>query len=682
MEETGVGIKDPLFFIGVVENNVDPRLEGRVQVRAFGVHGTVQQVPTEYLPWATLIYGSYDPNSPIPPLNSWVFGFFIDGRDAQQPMILGLIPTQATELIEPERTGWGVIHPRNHDRLAQGSRAVDYGQPSRSRLARGENIEETYVLAQESLRVVNIPSANGAPSWGEPPTAYNAQYPFNRVIETAAGHSIELDDTPGAERIMIYHRSGSYIQIDTRGTTVQRSQSDRYDITSTNAHIYVGGRSLVTINGDSYVRVNGNKTEEIIGDYIQIVRGNHMISVGGQLNLNAGDEVQARGAKVRLEANVEGINVKSAKNINIQSDMSIHSKAGISIFIDASDSANIKAGNNIFAQAGAAFNAKSETMYLNSSGALDLKGGHVKLGGGTKVSINASIVAIDDIVQLASGQAMAPQGAADASEAEGAQSAEMPEPAERSTSATRHTNRSSMGSVGYASTDDGQQQGGSGGEGNQTNGRYRIDPQTGIISAAVTQGAIRPLLDLIARAEGAGYDTVYGGYRIRPEKPITTMTISELMDWQYRNVQAGAYSSAAGRYQAMRATIKDVVDSGVLSLNDIFSPETQDKFAINRLVYRGINSFLNGSLSIENFGNNLSMEWAALPVVVDIYRREGNRLVLIRRAGYSYYASDGVNKSRVQIDEVLTVLRELKEAVDSGQGLVNQNETTPYRGPQ
>ena len=36
----GSGISNPFFFLGVVENNVDPTNEGKVQVRAFGVHGT------------------------------------------------------------------------------------------------------------------------------------------------------------------------------------------------------------------------------------------------------------------------------------------------------------------------------------------------------------------------------------------------------------------------------------------------------------------------------------------------------------------------------------------------------------------------------------------------------------------------------------------------------------------
>ena len=91
--ESGIGITNPLFFVGVVENNIDPQLEGRVQVRAFSIHGDNKEVPTPDLPWATVVKGDYDPNGLPPPLNSFVYGMFLDGRTAQHPMLLGLIPS-------------------------------------------------------------------------------------------------------------------------------------------------------------------------------------------------------------------------------------------------------------------------------------------------------------------------------------------------------------------------------------------------------------------------------------------------------------------------------------------------------------------------------------------------------------------------------------------------------------
>jgi len=319
--ELGVGLSHPLFFIGVVENNNDPQLEGRVKVRAFSVHGTNEQVPTTELPWAICAAGNYDPNNPPPPLNSFVYGMFIDGRAAQQPLVLGLIPSQNATRIDP-RKGWGVIPGEDGDLQARGATPRDFGQPQNSRLMRGENIEETYVLDQEINRREKLKVGGTDKTWSEPSAAYNTKYPYNRVIETAH-HAIELDDTPGGERIMIHHKEGGYIQIDSAGVMTQKSSDDQYNVTSGKKHEHAGNGHVVTIHGDAHVYVKGNKTEEIEGDYKQIVRGNVLLGCGGQFNINASEQIQARAADVKVEANVGTLSLKAAKEIQIGSDIDI-----------------------------------------------------------------------------------------------------------------------------------------------------------------------------------------------------------------------------------------------------------------------------------------------------------------------------------------------------------------------
>lgn len=523
MIETGVGIQNPLFFIGVVENNVDERLEGRVQVRAFGVHGTNQQVPTESLPWATLVHGSYDPNAPLPPVNSFVFGFFIDGRDAQQPMILGLIPTQMTEILDPEVSGWGRIIDRGSNVLSRGSNPTDLGEPANSRLVRGEDIDGTYVTQQAMSRAEGIPLASANPDdedsrrlFAEPAPAYNTEYPYNRVIQTAK-HSIELDDTPGGERVTIYTSSGSYIAIDSRGTSVYKSTSDSYSINDNHHNLYVRGDYNITVQGDCRFLVQGNKIEEVTGDLIQNVRGNHFLSVGGQSTINASEEVQVRGAKLRLQANVEGININAAKKIRLLSGEMMSFKSAMEMRLDAAENIGVKSGvgiamsaegaidinaqdGNLNMQSSDEVNLRSSTMYINADGALDLKGGHVKAGGGSKVSIDASIVAIDNIVQLANGQATTPEGAGDAGAAEAAEDAEAveaPEPVGKAVSTTRRqpTGGGSLGHSGYLSRDEPDGDGASGtsaqGEAAPYTGRRLTDAQVNEILGGEEPGQAR-----------------------------------------------------------------------------------------------------------------------------------------------------------------------------------------------
>lgn len=320
------GISQPQFFIGVVEDNVDETKEGRVKVRAFGVHGTNEDIGVEDLPWAICASGNYDPNNPPPRIGSFVYGMFIDGRMAQHPLILGLIPGMYQKKMNPVEDGYGTIPSKDGDLLAAGYSPTDYGEGGGpDRLARGEALLETYLLSQAANRVHNQKIAGEEETWSEPPPSYAAKYPHNRVIKTV-NHSIELDDTPGAERIAITSKSGSYIEIDSKGTTSERAQGDRYEINIGTKH-ESSGHSVVTINGNSHVYVKGNKTEEIEGDYKQIIHGNAEFGVGGQFNINGGDQVQIRGADVIVDANVGTASLHAEKEVRIEGGAQLQAKA-------------------------------------------------------------------------------------------------------------------------------------------------------------------------------------------------------------------------------------------------------------------------------------------------------------------------------------------------------------------
>ena len=94
------------WFIGQVENVVDIKNSGRVQVRIVGVHhkkGTVTK--TEDLPWANVMlpvnvpFGTGQPSgSNNLKVGAWVIGFYLD-PDGQKPLIIGSIAsTQASTL--------------------------------------------------------------------------------------------------------------------------------------------------------------------------------------------------------------------------------------------------------------------------------------------------------------------------------------------------------------------------------------------------------------------------------------------------------------------------------------------------------------------------------------------------------------------------------------------------------
>jgi hypothetical protein len=461
MSDYGLGIKDPLWFVGVIENNDDPRKEGRVQVRAFGIHGTNKDVETEDLPWAICIHGGYDVNI-VPKTNSWVFGFFMDGRGAQQPMILGVIPSQMTKVMNPEVDGWGAVPPTNAALHAEGSDPESFGQPQNHRLYRAEYIDETYVLQQETMRTKDVKvggDENGSKAWSEPPTAYNARYTHNRVIHSGK-NSIEIDSTPGSERIMIWHASGSFVQVDSHGTKTDKSVSDRYEVNDRNQHVSVSGMSSVTVMGNSYVYVQGNKIEEINGDLQQLVHGNHLLSVGGQSTMQAGNQVQIRGADVKMEANVGTMSIRAEKELQTEAGVGWYAKAPF-VWAEATQNMNVKANNmNLFAET--AMNIKSADLGIIGTDTTDIRGGVLTLGSDGLLHVRGTTVYVDDIVRMAEGGAATAHADGDiatAEESKGATPVEAPEPVTLSTDVAP-TDLPSASGEGIASQDDGSDDGG------------------------------------------------------------------------------------------------------------------------------------------------------------------------------------------------------------------------------
>jgi hypothetical protein len=461
MSDYGLGIKDPLWFVGVIENNDDPRKEGRVQVRAFGIHGTNKDVETEDLPWAICIHGGYDVNI-VPKTNSWVFGFFMDGRGAQQPMILGVIPSQMTKVMNPEVDGWGAVPPTNAALHAEGSDPESFGQPQNHRLYRAEYIDETYVLQQETMRTKDVKvggDENGSKTWSEPPTAYNARYTHNRVIHSGK-NSIEIDSTPGSERIMIWHASGSFVQVDSHGTKTDKSVSDRYEVNDRNQHVSVSGMSSVTVMGNSYVYVQGNKIEEINGDLQQLVHGNHLLSVGGQSTMQAGNQVQIRGADVKMEANVGTMSIRAEKELQTEAGVGWYAKAPF-VWAEATQNMNVKANNmNLFAET--AMNIKSADLGIIGTDTTDIRGGVLTLGSDGLLHVRGTTVYVDDIVRMAEGGAATAHADGDiatAEESKGATPVEAPEPVTLSTDVAP-TDLPSASGEGIASQDDGSDDGG------------------------------------------------------------------------------------------------------------------------------------------------------------------------------------------------------------------------------
>ncbi|EIZ87152.1 putative transmembrane protein [Methylobacterium sp. GXF4] len=160
------------------------------------------------------------------------------------------------------------------------------------------------------------------------------------------------------------------------------------------------------------------------------------------------------------------------------------------------------------------------------------------------------------------------------------------------------------------------------------------------------------LLNFIAGFEAPkGYDTVYANKMAQMPKPLTSMTLDAVIADGSRRTKAFG-SSACGRYQFMTATLQDLRKQMVLMGTDLFTPDFQDRLAMQLLLRRGYDKFMAGKMTITAFGLAIAQEWASFPVLTAC---KGATRQLVR--GQSYYAGDGLNKALVKPEAVEAALR-------------------------
>ena len=143
----------------------------------------------------------------------------------------------------------------------------------------------------------------------------------------------------------------------------------------------------------------------------------------------------------------------------------------------------------------------------------------------------------------------------------------------------------------------------------------------------------RPLLDLIGFTEGTdkgdGYNETlgYGAYT-GGDVDLVKMSLKQIDDLQGKMLahpKNKLNSSALGRYQIVRTTLRTIKRTLQLSNNLLFNEAFQDRCACYLLGVRGIDKYLSGRLKEDTLINNLAQEWASLPTTKDVGYYGGQR---------------------------------------------------------
>lgn len=335
------------WFMGVVEDRSDPDMMGRVRVRAFGYHTEDKtQIPTAHLPWATVMLPTTSAGisgigqSPMLVEGTWVVGFFRDGRSAQDPIILGSLPGKPMQAAD---TTQGFNDPNGgHPRFI--------GESDISQLAKDNWDVNQNTSIRTDQRTTGIPTAipprvsSVAPdnsddyyerqTFDEPEVreGHDSQYPFNVVTEYEGGHVTEYDSTPGNERIMESHMSGTYYEIYADGTKITKIVGDGMEIVLGKNQVFIKGDYDVTVEGNMKHLVQGNYHLEVNGNYTQRILGSRQSKImmndeleiikNRAVNILQDDSVTVHNNKVSTTKNNENYTIGVDRKISIGNNLS------------------------------------------------------------------------------------------------------------------------------------------------------------------------------------------------------------------------------------------------------------------------------------------------------------------------------------------------------------------------
>lgn len=375
--------KSNSIYIGVVEDRNDPLQMGRVKVRYTGIHTEEKdKVPTHHLPWSQVVQDvtsaaiSGIGRSPTGMVEgTWVIGMFLDPGFNQKPIVLGSLAGYPTEMPNPDKgfNDPNGIYPSKIEQSDIPILATEEAESSTTLANKRETKLQDIPIGIAPHVFSVMPDKNdrtlyNRSSWNEPNPRYGGQetekypdgvsestYPFNHVYTSESGHTFEVDDTPGAERIHEFHAGGTFREIQPDGSRVTKINGDDYEIVVDNKNCYIRGSLNITVAGNAKLYVQGDMITEVDKDYYLTVKGDMVTKVQGNrvTEIVSDSSTQINGNNsIRVTKNhTETINENSTLSIGINSKATIGGNSNISItnnfFHMTTNDHSIVAVNNI-----------------------------------------------------------------------------------------------------------------------------------------------------------------------------------------------------------------------------------------------------------------------------------------------------------------------------------------------
>jgi len=270
-----------IWWIGVVEDIEDELLLGRVKVRIFGYHADFDsgRILTEDLPWAVV---TMPPNIPNAygrlELGDWVFGFFLDATETNEPAIISYIP--GIPLPDAKKFGRYKKSNRSFYNTAQ-STANSYSMTTRS----GHFLEfvdtpnsESILLKHKNKNSLYLGSNNTI------------------IIDHQSGPRINLNNDANTGQLVMQVANTVANTSSVVGLT-----SNTISANSNTISVIAAANGTINIQrGSSTIRMLPNGNVEILANTINFNASNTINLTSNNVNINATQNVKVNGQRIDL----------------------------------------------------------------------------------------------------------------------------------------------------------------------------------------------------------------------------------------------------------------------------------------------------------------------------------------------------------------------------------------------
>jgi hypothetical protein len=297
------GMKFFTHFVGYVVDREDGQNLGRVKVKALGFHDLDSKViSADDLPWAPVVDGTYGAVSSIPQIGDWVLGAFLDGADAQHPIVLGRIPGYNSQAPSgTETNGTEVAEYANDPNL--------FGKFPLHPVLGGEGIDELEGLlsAATATRKDDNDLKDSIERKHTEEVAMRPERDLdNRVMASTDDQNyVLLTDTDGGH-IQIVHHKGTIIQINEDGDVLIKSRGGMQNMVDGGLVEQIDGDFNTMIGQDYTLKVDNNGkmyfrndldiecenfSLTVRGDTLINTKGTHVQKSFGNMMINSGDDM-------------------------------------------------------------------------------------------------------------------------------------------------------------------------------------------------------------------------------------------------------------------------------------------------------------------------------------------------------------------------------------------------------